>query len=291
MKNKISIKSNIIDDYKIIQNKQDKVSSMLMNNIYNLSDLDKVILKRIIKLYIENNLFNFRIEDIAKECHVSNSKITKVLQKCGFSGYKDFKLTVLYSIDVKKGKNQTINYLNETFIASLYKTCENISVSDFDIFNKFVNKANAIYFISGGLNNSLCSIFSEKFNRIGKKSKSIEVSNSECNNIYDNSLVIVVSLSGKNYKIKNRIEQIKKNVKNVKIISITFSNKSNIFDISDKEYHLSFIDHEGLNERELPRHSFSIISIFLDMFFLEFYKTKREDFEKMIETNADKIIL
>lgn len=269
----------------------DKINSILMNNAYNLTELDKKILKYILKAENEGKLFSQKIEDIAHEFEVSNSKITKTFQKCGFQGYKDFR-SLIYSEKEKNNKisdNRIIEYLNDTLVYSLNKTFENISTYDFKLFNKWVDNSNDIYFLSGGLNNILASIFSTKFNKIGKRSRSLEISNPECNNISENSLLIVISLSGQNYKIENRIKYIRENISNVKIISITIANKTNISIYSDKEYSLTFIDYENLNEREIPRHSFTIINAFLDMFFLEYYKSKGEEFDKKISMNADKI--
>lgn len=266
-----------------------QINQILMNNSYNLSELDIKILKYLSKLDNEDKLFLVRIEEISKYMKVSNSKITKTLQKCGFSGFKDFRAAAIIVKGKKVKDNKVISYLENTLIYSLSQTFENISRYDFNKFNKFVNESNEIYFMSGGLNNNIGNIFATKFNKIGKKARSIEISNPECNNIVDNSLIIVISLSGKNYKILNRIKYIKENNKNVKIMSITISNRTNIFEYCDKEYSLSFVDYENLNERELPRQSFSIIIIFLDMFFLEYYKTEKEKFDKIIALNADYI--
>lgn len=185
-------------------------------------------------------------------------------------------------------KNQRYSNKNE---CQQFKSNKNISSYDFQFFNKLVNKVDNVYFLSGGLNHNIGSIFSAKFNKIGKKSKSLEISNHECNNINPNSLVIVISLSGQNYKIQNRIKYIKKAIPNISIISITIANKTNIFEYSDKEYSLTFVDYEKLNEREVLRHSFSIICIFLDMFFLEYYKIGSKKFNQIIKINADKINL
>ncbi len=270
-------------------NASDKITSILMNNEHILTDIDKRILKHILKVQIKGDIFLLKIEDIALEMNVSNSKITKTLQKCGFSGYKDFRYAISQNDKQINDENLIHKYLKDTLIYSINKSFENISNYDFAFFNKLIDSSNDIYFLSGGLNHHISSIFAAKYNKIGKRSKAIEISNPECNNINENSLVIVVSLSGKNYKIKNRIKYIRENIPNVKIVSITIANKTNVFEYSDKEYSLTFIDYENLNERELPRHSFSIISTFLNMFFLEYYKSKSEKFDNIIKTNADKI--
>ncbi len=270
-------------------NENNKINSILTNNAHNLTDLDKKILKYISKNEMEGKLFVLKIEDIALKMNVSNSKITKTFQKCGFSGYKDFKFAVSLNERRALNENKVTEYLNNTLIYSLNKTFENISSYDFNLFNNLVDSSNDIYFLSGGLNYYIGSILTNKFNKIGKRARSLEISNPECNNINENSLVIVISLSGQNYRIKNRIKYIKENIPDTKIISITIANKSNIFDYSEKEYSLTFVDYENLNEREIPRHSFSIITVFLDMFFLEYYKIKSEKFNNAISTNADKI--
>lgn len=270
-------------------NDNDKIDLILMNNAYDLSVLDTKILKYLSKMDKEGKLFLLKISDISKNMNVSNSKITKTLQKCGFSGYKDFRSIISMVKGKKVNQNRVIGYLNDTFIYSLHKTFENISNYDFIHFNKLVDSTNDIYFMSGGANYYIGSIFASKFNKIGKRSRSLEISNPECNNINHNSLIIVISLSGKNYKIGNRIKYIKENIPGTNIISVTLSNKSNIAEFSKKEYSLTFIDYENINERELPRHSFSLISVFLDMFFLEFYKTRGDEFDKLINLNADHI--
>jgi DNA-binding MurR/RpiR family transcriptional regulator len=270
-------------------NEKEKINSILLNHADSLTNTDIKILKYISKVQIEGNIFSLKIEDIANKMNVSNSKITKTIQKCGFSGYKDFKQYIYLENKKPSQDNAIMQYLNNTLIHSLDKTFENISNYDFHVFNGLIESATNIVFLSGGLNHHIASIFAAKFNKIGKKSKAIEISNPECNNITENSLLIVISLSGKNYKIKNRIKYIKENVIHTKIISITLANKSNIFDYATKEHSLYFVDYENLNEREIPRHSLSIISVFLDMFFLEYYKIKSEKFDHIINTNADKI--
>ncbi len=67
--------------------------------------------------------------------NVSNSKITKTFQKCGFSGYKDFKSAI--SLDERKdwNENKVTEYLNNTLIYSYIFKVIRINLKN-DIFRK-----------------------------------------------------------------------------------------------------------------------------------------------------------
>ncbi len=263
------------------------LSVILMNNTYNLSDLDKKILEYLNSINSQNKLFVYKINDMAEEMGVTPSKITKTLKKCGFNGLKDFRKTVSMVNGESVSKNKLVQYLEKTLIVSMIKTVNDIDGFDIRFFNKSINEAEQVYIFGGGANIYLAEDFADKLNKIGVRAAAIDIAKSKANNIFDNSLIIALSISGQNYKMHNRIEHLMEKNKNIKLISISLASESNISQFAAKEFSIKFIDTLFLNERELPRHSRILMLTLLDVLFLEYYRTNREKFDKLIEQNKD----
>ncbi len=277
-----------------MNNKLQKVPTnfnlILLKNDKSLNATDKKIIEYLSDLHMKNLLNCININSMSNDLKISSSQIVKTLKKVGFSGLKDLRANIFSTNQETDNLNSINNYLKETLVFSIYDSFKEIDRKDFDIFNKLVNDSHSIYFLAGGSNLYISNDYADKFNKIGKRAIVVDIAKPECYNIAENSLVIIISISGRNSKISKQVKFIKKNIKNIKIYSITFVKESYIYNYSDYEYSLSFLDNEYLNERELPRHSKILLQIFLDMLFLEYYKSNKSEFDNHMKKHLAYIV-
>lgn len=277
-----------------MNNKLQKVPTnfnlILLKNDKSLNATDKKIIEYLSDLHMKNLLNCININSMSNDLKISSSQIVKTLKKVGFNGLKDLRANIFSTNQETDNLNSINNYLKETLVFSIYDSFKEIDRKDFDIFNKLVNDSHSIYFLAGGSNLYISNDYADKFNKIGKRAIVVDIAKPECYNIAENSLVIIISISGRNSKISKQVKFIKKNIKNIKIYSITFVKESYIYNYSDYEYSLSFLDNEYLNERELPRHSKILLQIFLDMLFLEYYKSNKSEFDNHMKKHLAYIV-
>lgn len=104
--------------------------------------------ERLIAEYILNNpeeIFNLKIEDLAKKLSISLPTVFRFSKKLGFEGFKDFKVALIR--DMAIGMNIEVDNIDEDSIESTTKNifekiCSNLmetlSIIDYDAFSRAV---------------------------------------------------------------------------------------------------------------------------------------------------------
>jgi len=110
--------------------------------------LDMTDSERLIAEYILNNpeeIFNLKIEDLAKKLSISLPTVFRFSKKLGFEGFKDFKVALIR--DMAIGMNIEVDNIDEDSIESTTKNifekiCSNLmetlSIIDYDAFSRAV---------------------------------------------------------------------------------------------------------------------------------------------------------
>lgn len=164
-------------------------------NHYDSTDIDYSIAK-----YIKNHLeimHKMKIEDIAKECHVSIGKISSFTRKLGYNSYQELK----QSCDISNNFNKHIvNHRDEDLYTnidnSLIKIREALHSISIECINQLVDKIrknSTIYIYGTGYCSLLCEYFQRELELYHKEVIIID----QKTIIPNNSFIIIFSINGK----------------------------------------------------------------------------------------------
>jgi DNA-binding MurR/RpiR family transcriptional regulator len=149
-------------------------------------------------------------------------------------------------------------------VSSIYGTINNIDVFAMQDVIKNINKYKKLAFIGTQYGLDIAEDQKRRYMKSGKIANIFDYYSGSIASIEDNSLVFLISLSGKS-KIESRITNfIKSYKKNCKIIFI--SSYPPIKNIDFIDYQITGIIHDNvdINEKEIPRHSRIICYTILD---------------------------
>ncbi|SER34470.1 transcriptional regulator, RpiR family [Gracilibacillus ureilyticus] len=171
-----------------------------------------------------------RIRELADETHVSTATILRFCRKAGCEGFSEFKIKLKMSLEEKKKtvikspQHSITEFFERTLHSDLeYKMQEAATL---------VSAADSIIFIGTGSSGILAEYGARYFSAIGKFSLYIKDPHFPIHTKFrDNSVTIVLSVSGENPFTVTQINQLKK--EGSKIISITNNKLSTIAKISN----------------------------------------------------------
>lgn len=250
---------------------------------YDLKDEKLTSINRTIIQFIQEDPFavlNLSIEDFAKQCYTTKSSIVQTLKKVGISGYKELKNKIINKIKSEessledfKESTETINNIKATEI-HLNKALKNEA-------SILVSGAKKVVIIGGGSISYMGAILSDQLNKMGIRSSWYEVQDSKIMS-EKVDVVIFLSNSGKNEFILKKAKFFS-NKKDVKIISITASNDTNIAEYSD--FHLPGSRLFGITKKEyhLPTTSISIIWFIIENFVKEIFSIIKKENPNIVE--------
>ncbi|MFD2830203.1 MurR/RpiR family transcriptional regulator [Corticicoccus populi] len=190
----------------------------LVNQYYKeLSENDLHIIK-MIHTHI-SDMKKMKIQELASLSHTSVSSIHRLCRKLGFDGYSELKAY----IKINKENNDNVQDLMEILNRDIQQTFNHLKHLDFDNLNQLIDQAPYIYIYgTGAAQVEVASDVQRLFLAIYKKSmllkNELELERA-IEQIHDNELLIIISLSGETRNFEEMIRLIK--TRNVKYISVT----------------------------------------------------------------------
>ncbi len=220
-----------------------------------LNKLEKSIYEKT-ELFIKNNP-KISITNLAQQCEVSPSKISKTIKKLGFKNFKEYKLFVSGMLDYSKKDCTEIDRIKnflDTFDLELI-----------DDFIKLMEQYEKIIFFGTGPTFSSLYYFTYKLNIVFKKN--IFYTNEEIavdTQLDEKTLLVVFSVSGKYTKYKELSDMVK-----IKGGEIAFVFEELNTDIEIKENPIFYLT-KSFQNSNLQQHekSRSIFFIFYELIFI-----------------------
>ncbi|ENH97819.1 hypothetical protein J416_03631 [Gracilibacillus halophilus YIM-C55.5] len=190
---------------------------------------------------LETSLYNYisqnsekvaymRIRELADHTHVSTATILRFCRKVGCEGFSEFKIKLKMSLEeqkktvIKSPQHSITEFFERTLKGDLEQTMDEAAA--------VISKADSVIFIGIGSSGILAEYGARYFSSIGKFSLYIKDPHFPIHaNFRENSVTIVLSVSGENPFTVTQLNQLKQEGSTV--ISITNNKLSTIAKISD----------------------------------------------------------
>ncbi|AXK51532.1 MurR/RpiR family transcriptional regulator [Spiroplasma alleghenense] len=192
----------------------------------------EVMLKYILGLI--NNKEAIDINDIAANCYVSKSWITRYFKSHGWDGFREFKFLLQNESKNPIGIQKEENQENQLIIESIEKTIDLNQNENFTKAIEIIKNARRIYIVAVGGNNSVAIELKNRLDRLGFETEFnidqhgmyVQISNGKKEDV-----LIAISYTGETREvIKNVNLGIKKQMR---LISITRNDESTLSSLSD----------------------------------------------------------
>ncbi|SEJ96949.1 transcriptional regulator, RpiR family [Propionispira arboris] len=225
---------------------------------FKVSKSDKILME-----YIKQNIervSHTAISQLAKECGIGESTITRFVKKMGFSTLPDFKVALAQelmfvnqryiinrNIESDETALVTARKLLDANIGTLEKTLNSLKNEDIQVSAELLMTARRIYFIGIGNSGFMAQDSAYKFFRIGLDCTSYDNSHQMimmASLVQDKDIVVAISHSGNTIEVIKTVELAKTN--GAKIIAITSNQHSQLQAIAD--LHLAYAARETLLE-------------------------------------------
>lgn len=152
-----------------------------------------------------NMIINMKLKDIACKLHVSTAMITRVCKKLGFEGFGEYKAY----LKLEEHNEANINTFQLDHIYNFFNSVDNeVFYEEIQEAADLIRESNDIIFYGIGLSGVLAKYGYGLFNRKGVRSVIIEDFSMRLD-YYDNSLAIVLSVSGNTKEVIERIVNLK----------------------------------------------------------------------------------
>lgn len=170
-----------------------------------------------IKSHIDD-IPNLSIDEVAKQCYVSKSMVSKFIKKLGYESYKDFKEDCEIYIASLKDKEPFITETFSSVVQGANELANDIihglengkSLLDNDLINKIsidLSNCSNVIAIGHGLSREFCGILQYYLDFLGIP---VMVSDSDFERqamMNDNTLIIVISAQGNLFRYNNHLVQ------------------------------------------------------------------------------------
>ena len=225
---------------------------------FKVSKSDKILME-----YIKQNIervSHTAISQLAKECGIGESTITRFVKKMGFATLPDFKVALAQelmfvnqryiinrNIESDETALVTARKLLDANIGTLEKTLNSLKNEDIQVSAELLMTARRIYFIGIGNSGFMAQDSAYKFCRIGLECTSYDNSHQMimmASLVQEHDIVVAISHSGDTLEVIKTEELAKTN--GAKIIAITSNQHSQLQAIAD--LHLAYAARETLLE-------------------------------------------
>lgn len=198
--------------------------------VKDLNELELVVYTSMLENLEE--VYSWTIRELSEKCHVSTSTILRCLAKLGFSGYSEFKFALKEELTKQKQSFESFYDANVQVDAFLKRVNNDTYRMILDPAVELIVNSNHIVFSGIGTSGTLGMYGSRYFSNLEFNAYAITdpfipvpVKG------LDNTLVIILSVSGETKEIIKQIEDFKRN--GAKILSITNNEHSTIAQLSD----------------------------------------------------------
>ena len=203
------------------------------NQIKSFNDLELSVYN-----YIMNNqdkVLYMKIRELASESHVSTTTILNFCKKVGCSGYSEFRLK--FKLHVEEQKTVKVSEDSTEIIDFFKKTNTEAYEEKIEKIAQAILKAKRTIFIGSSMSGIVARYGARYFSSVGQFSLCIDDPYyPTIGRFYENSVVIVCSVSGETNDTISHINRFKK--ENCCIVSITNTEKCTIAKMSD--YNISY---------------------------------------------------
>lgn len=203
------------------------------NHIKSFNDLELSVYN-----YIMNNqdkVLYMKIRELASESHVSTTTILNFCKKVGCSGYSEFRLK--FKLHVEEQKTVKVSEDSTEIIDFFKKTNTEAYEEKIEKIAQAILKAKRTIFIGSSMSGIVARYGARYFSSVGQFSLCIDDPYyPTIGRFYENSVVIVCSVSGETNDTISHINRFKK--ENCCIVSITNTEKCTIAKMSD--YNISY---------------------------------------------------
>lgn len=213
-----------------------------------MTNIEKKIANFILKH--KNNLKELNTYEIASKCGVSQASIVRFSKKMGFSGFPEFKISIIEEfgkieyennisvIDDKITENDSIENICKKValrnINAIQNTLSIMDMGELDKASTFIEKARKIMIIGIGFSGIVAKDFSFKLVEIGKNvifENDTHMQLSYLTTLSKNDVIFVISYSGQTKEIYEVIKEAKN--RKIPIISLTTLAPNLIRDLAD----------------------------------------------------------
>jgi len=196
--------------------------------IKSLNDLELLLYRYIMKN--SEKVVYMRIRELADQAHVSTTTILRFCKKLNCNGYSEFKVKLKLYIE---GNNDKKVNEDKSIIIDFFKKLNSNELDEkLETVCELINSSTNLVFLGSGTSGILCKYAARYFSAMGKFATYIDDPFFPTNyKTYENSVIIVLSVSGETQAIINLINNFKR--ENCSIISITNSENCTISKISD----------------------------------------------------------
>lgn len=166
-----------------------------------------------------NKITTMKIYDLSLLTHTSISTIHRLVKKLGFEGYSNFK----FYIKMQSNHEPTKLVNTDPIIEDVQRTLEHLEMFDYNLLIKLIESAPIIYIFGTGMAQQ--NVAREAQRHMLSISKKVIVLNDEnefklaINQMDDEDLLFIISLSGETKKLKEPIQLIKS--RELKFVSLT----------------------------------------------------------------------
>lgn len=203
------------------------------NHIKSFNDLELSVYN-----YIMNNqdkVLYMKIRELASESHVSTTTILNFCKKVGCSGYSEFRLK--FKLHLEEQKTVKVSEDSTEIIDFFKKTNTEAYEEKIEKIAQAILKAKRTIFIGSSMSGIVARYGARYFSSVGQFSLCIDDPYyPTIGRFYENSVVIVCSVSGETNDTISHINRFKK--ENCCIVSITNTEKCTIAKMSD--YNISY---------------------------------------------------
>lgn len=196
--------------------------------IQSFNDIELLLYKYITRN--KDKVIYMTIRELADESHVSTTTILRFCKKLNCNGYSEFKVKL--KLMIENTNEDKINNDN-SFLVDYFKKLNNSELdSKIKSVCELILSSKNLIFLGSGTSGILCKYAARYFSAIGRFATYIDDPYFPTNyKAYENSLVIVLSVSGETPPIIKLIDNFKN--ENCSIVSITNSENCTISKISD----------------------------------------------------------
>lgn len=170
------------------------------------------------------------IRELADESHVSTTTILRFCKKVNCNGYSEFKVKLKLMLE---NSNESKITNDNSFLVDYFKKLNTHELdSKIKTICDLILSSKNLIFLGSGTSGILCKYAARYFSATGKFATYIDDPYFPTNyKTYENSLIIVLSVSGETHPIIKLIDNFK--IENCSIVSITNSENCTISKMSD----------------------------------------------------------
>lgn len=180
------------------------------------------------------------IDELAKQCNVSRTTITRFVKKIGMKGFSEFKVLLYW-----ESKGSTLSKLDEnmfdTMCDSVIKYVEDQRKKDYENICKLIYESNQTFvYGTGDIQNAVSEQIRRMFlsgQEIIHNISGITFDNAFYSLVNRDDVVILISLSGNSKEVLEIAQRLKLN--GIKIISITEFKDNRLTQLSDASLYIS----------------------------------------------------